>query len=257
MAGRAMVEEEEQGKGAALADSWEVRSPSMPLVHSQVRRIREEDLRIGAVAGEVLSERVMRFHLALHHSSFSADAALCFRAAALPASPLRNSRTALGSAWLGSISSFFFVFSLFWSDFLVRFLHFLYFFSIFWSDFCWSLRSYFRSVFGSYFPLCKLFVCHWFYQLQYYYWLALSRLKSMEIWVARSFPTLIGRQLRLSPMSINVHDFFGGNYFLAIDFSFPFNLYRSSPVIQNYCGFVLGFIVINLVVFPYIFYALS
>ncbi|KAG6537323.1 hypothetical protein ZIOFF_002410 [Zingiber officinale] len=92
-----MVEEEEQVKEAAPADR-EVKSPSMPLVHSQVRRIREEDLRIGAVAGERLSERVMRFHIALHHSSVSADAALCFRAAALPASPLRNSMTALGSA---------------------------------------------------------------------------------------------------------------------------------------------------------------
>ncbi|KAG6482320.1 hypothetical protein ZIOFF_058951 [Zingiber officinale] len=57
-------------------DEEEPRSPSTPLVHSQVRRIREEDLRIGAVAGEGLSERVIRFHLALHHASVSADAAL-------------------------------------------------------------------------------------------------------------------------------------------------------------------------------------
>lgn len=84
--------------GRFEVEEEEPRSLSTPLVHSQVRRIREEDLRIGAVAGEGLSERVMRFHLALHHASVSADAAFCSRVAALPASPLRNSRTALGSA---------------------------------------------------------------------------------------------------------------------------------------------------------------
>ncbi|WOK94241.1 hypothetical protein Cni_G02943 [Canna indica] len=86
-------------KGVAGMPNGEGRSPGRtPLVHSQVRRIREEDLRIADVAGEGLSARDLRIPFTLHNVAASADVVLCSRSAALPSSPLGNTKATVGSA---------------------------------------------------------------------------------------------------------------------------------------------------------------
>ncbi|URE06511.1 hypothetical protein MUK42_19527 [Musa troglodytarum] len=86
-----MVGEGKEEKGPEGEESGGGR----PLVHSQVRRIREEDLRIGDGIGEGLSARDLRIPVPLHTAA--ADALLYSRLA-LPSSPLRNSKAAFGSA---------------------------------------------------------------------------------------------------------------------------------------------------------------
>ncbi|CAL9178854.1 unnamed protein product [Musa hybrid cultivar] len=87
-----MVGEGKEEKGPEVEESGGGR----PLVHSQVRRIREEDLRIGDGTGEGLSTRDLRIPVPLHTAA-AADALLCSRSA-LPSSPLRKSKAAFGSA---------------------------------------------------------------------------------------------------------------------------------------------------------------
>ncbi|RWV84976.1 hypothetical protein GW17_00053269 [Ensete ventricosum] len=67
---------------------------SRPLAHIQVRKIREEDLRIGDGAGEGLSARDHRFPVLPHDAT---GAVLCSRSAR-PSSPLGNRKAAIGSA---------------------------------------------------------------------------------------------------------------------------------------------------------------
>lgn len=79
---------------AAEAAAEEARRGSGPIVHSQVRRIREEDLRIGDNAGEGL--RGARAALVVQLGTRVGGAILCSpRPWMLPCSPLGNKAAAM------------------------------------------------------------------------------------------------------------------------------------------------------------------